>query len=481
MPKSDLSLKNLYEKFIQFEEDNQLFSKKIANVFFWERARFTVFIRILQQTIDASEVQEKVQKEKSFKLSNYLLKFRNYMLAIFRIRKNPLRMKEHDVIFFSNSRRKKQEDGYWWDIYTDHLENKLDYTTILFEKDLFLKYRKPVKTENMVYLTFLDMLVDLKKYFKRSRVKLSDDEKHYLRKIATELKIHLGYSIDLEYFVYHNLTRRKRIMPHYQKLIKKINPKAVIIICNYGKEDFVEVCKLNNVPVIELQHGVITKYHVGYSYEKDSAKKNNFPDFLFTFGKYWGESVNYPIPKEKIVHVGFPELEIRSKRYQEVKKKKQILFISQKTIGTKLSKFAVELSQTKNLDYKIIYKLHPFEVISWKENFPWLAQSDIEVVDHQGRNLYQLFAESEVQVGVYSTAIFEGLSYHLKTFLVDTTGIDYMENLIRTGIATKISKPEEIVSVLSEKTAEPFDTELFFKKNSISNMKKELDKIIRKN
>ncbi len=73
MIKSDTSLKNLYEKFIQFEEENHLFSKKIADVFFWERIRFTVFISILQNKIDASDGEKKVKKEKNFNLSNYLL------------------------------------------------------------------------------------------------------------------------------------------------------------------------------------------------------------------------------------------------------------------------------------------------------------------------------------------------------------------------------------------------------------------------
>ena len=479
MKKSDLSFKNLYEKFIQFEEHNQLFNKKIANVFFWERIRFTVFVRILRKMINDSENEKKELRKKSFRISNYFLKFRNYLAAIFRIWRNPFLVKKRDIIFFSNSRRKKQDDGYWWDIYIDHLENKLDYSTILFEKDIFLKYRKPVKTDNMVYLTYLDLLVDLKKYFRRSRVKLNDVEVDYLRKITTEMRSQLGDSIDLVDLVYHNLTIRQRIIPYYQKLIKKIEPKAVIVVCSYGKEDFIEVCKQNNIPVIEIQHGVITKYHIGYSYEKDSAKKISFPDFLFTFGEYWRESVTYPIPKEKIINVGYPELEIRKQQYQDVKKKKQILFISQTTIGAKLSKFAVEISQIKDLDYKIVYKLHPFEFLSWKEDYPWLVQSNLEIVDHQGLNLYHLFAESEVLVGVYSTAIFEGLSFQLKTFLVNLTGIDYMDDLIKRGIATKIRKPEELFSKLSDEKAAQFDTESFFKNNSINNIREELNKIIK--
>lgn len=481
MTTSEVSLKNLYEQFIQFEEDNGIFTKKIEDVLFWERIRFRIFISILQYKIDASESKEKATKEKGFKLKNYYFKFRNYFLAVLRFRRNPFLVKEHDLIFFSNSRRKKQDDGFWWDIYSDHLENNLENSTILFENDFFLKYRKPVKTEKMVYLTFLDLLVDLKKYIKRDRVKISGEDANYLQEITKEIKELFGYSIDLVNLVYHNLTKRKRVMPYYQKLLTKIKPKATIVICSYGKEDFVEVCKLNNIPVIELQHGVITKYHIGYSFEKQTANKVFFPDFLFSFGKYWKESVNYPIPKEKIINVGYPELEIRKQRYEAVKKKNQILFISQKTIGAKLSKFAVELSRSNDLSYKIVYKLHPFEVLTWKEDYPWLERSNIEVVDHQGMNLYQLFAESEVLVGVYSTAIFEGLSFQMKTFLVDITGIDYMENLIQTGVATKVSKPEEIIRALPDKKFEQFDSDSFFKPNSISNIREEIRRIINKN
>ncbi|MCG3225826.1 MAG: hypothetical protein H7645_02825 [Candidatus Heimdallarchaeota archaeon] len=480
MTKSAKSLKSLYTQFIQFEVDNHLFAKRINSIFFWERIRFTVFMKLFLTLVNVKEVDKERIKDETSRIVNYFLKFRNYLLSIFRFRKNPFLAKQHDLVLFSNSRRKKQDDGYWWDIYTDHLEKKLGYSTILLEKDLFFKYRKPVKTEKIVYHAYLDLLVDLRKYLRLSRMKLTDEDIIYLQNLSQKIKSKFTLEIDLIHIVYHNLTKRKRELPLYQKLLRKTKPKAAIVVCSYGKENFIEACKLNDIPVIELQHGVITKYHVGYSYEKETAKKHYFPDFLFTFGNYWKETVNYPIQKEKILNVGYPELEIRKQNYQNAKKKKQILFISQKTIGSLLSRFAVKLSQKEDLDYRIIYKLHPFEVLSWKENYPWLKQSKIEVVDHQRVNLYQLFAESEVLVGVYSTAIFEGLSFGLSTFLVDIVGIDYMEDLIQTGIATKISKPEELASFLARRKIKHFDTDLFFVNDSVKNIKEELDRIISK-
>jgi hypothetical protein len=32
------------------------------------------------------------------------------------------------------------------------------------------------------------------------------------------------------------------------------------------KQTFVEACQAEGVPVVELQHGVVTNYHMGYSY-----------------------------------------------------------------------------------------------------------------------------------------------------------------------------------------------------------------------
>ena len=479
MTKSAKSLKSLYTQFIQFEVDNHLFAKRINSIFFWERIRFTVFMKLFLTLVNVKEVDKERIKDETSRIVNYFLKFRNYLLSIFRFRKNPFLAKQHDLVLFSNSRRKKQDDGYWWDIYTDHLEKKLGYSTILLEKDFFLKYRKPVKTERIAYHTFLDLLVDLKKYFRLSRVKFNDDDKIYLQKLSQEIESVFSLDINLVSLVYHTLSKRKRELSLYHKLLKKIKPKVAIVVCSYGKENFIEVCKSNDIPVIELQHGVITRYHIGYSYEKETAKKHNFPDFLFSFGNYWKETVKYPIPKEKIFNVGYPELEIRKELYKNVKKQKQILFISQKTIGSFLSKIAVELSETKNLDYKIIYKLHPFEVFTWEEDYPWLAQSNIDITDHKGKNLYKLLAESEILIGVYSTAIFEGLSFDLKTFLYDAPGIDYMQPLFEGEFAIKFNSTEDFIAKIVTSKKKKYDSELFFKSNSIENIKNKIDDIIK--
>lgn len=479
MSKSRQSLKSLYNRFTKFEQDLGIFDRKIDDVYFWERIRFRVFQRIFQKTlIDQDEAPGGEPSPREKRLGNYFLKFRNYFLAFFRFKRNPLLAKQHDVLILSHSRRKLQEDGVWWDIYTDYFEDKLDYSTISLESDLFLKYRKPAKTTDLLYTTYVDFLVDMKKYLKIHRVKFTDEEIIYLRKLSQSIKTKFKLSIDLVSLTYHILTRRKRSLPYLLKILNRIKPKAVVVVCSYGKEDYIEACKIQQIPVIELQHGVITKYHTGYSYEKKGFKKYTFPDYLLTFGEYWKDSVTYPIEKDKIISVGYPEFEHKKKRYKNIKKKKQILFISQKTIGERLSKFAVELSKIKNLNYKIIYKLHPFEVFTWYEDYPWLAESKIEIADHKGKHLYKLFAESDVQIGVYSTALFEGLSFGVKTFLVDLPGIDYMEDLLEWNVAIQIKRPKELLNYIEAERWEKCDSERFFMSNSVVNISNAINKII---
>ncbi|MHA1515771.1 MAG: sialyltransferase, partial [Candidatus Heimdallarchaeaceae archaeon] len=199
---------------------------------------------------------------------------------------------------------------------------------------------------------------------------------------------------------------------------------------------------------------------------------------IFAFGDYWIETVTYPIGKNRIFSVGFPELETSRQKYARTKKKNQIVFISQPWIGTHLSKLAIELNKVENLGYKVIYKLHPNEVNTWKEEFPWLLNSGIEVIDHEGKGLYELFAESEIQIGVNSTALFEGLFFGVKTLLFDYFGIDYMEDLLKSKVAEKFSDADDLVKKIKKIKTIEFDADYFFRSNSLKNIATRIKKMM---
>jgi hypothetical protein len=298
-------------------------------------------------------------------------------------------------------------------------------------------------------------------------ISLDKEEVQNLNQINDQFAQIFGIDIALNEIIENLLIRRASILPFYKCLLNQVDPEVVIVVVSYGKEIFIEACNNANISVVELQHGVIDKDHLAYSYPKGQTK-STFPDYIFTWGDFWSENVNFPIANERVISVGYPYLEQQYKKYDNSESTNQILFISQGTIGEKLSKFAVEVEQHLNIDYDLIYKLHPGEYEQWENKYPWLLDTNIEVIDSSEPPLYKLFAESDVQIGVGSSAIYEGLCFNLETYVYDCIGSSTLNQLVTKGSAKKISSVGELLSSLGSNNIK-FDQRYYFEPNAIEN------------
>jgi hypothetical protein len=224
---------------------------------------------------------------------------------------------------------------------------------------------------------------------------------------------------------------------------------------------------------------VINSLHAGYSFPEGSQTKRMFPDYLFVFGEYWMNSAKYPINRNHIINVGFPYMEIQKEKYENVKKTNQIIFLSQDFIGQPMANFAIELDKLTGQQYNVVYKLHPREYEGWSENYPQFEDTEIRVIDTSEIPLYKLFAESIAQIGVSSTAIYEGLAFGLPTYLMDLPGVEYFKDLIDSKIASIVSSPPELMERLEkDEKSIPFDTEHFFQSNAIQNIQSAIRKLL---
>jgi hypothetical protein len=256
--------------------------------------------------------------------------------------------------------------------------------------------------------------------------------------------------------------------------LRMLSPKVAVFLVSYTRENQIEACKELGITTVELQHGIIDEGHMGYNYPEG---KKSFPDYLFTFGHYWKESANFPISDEKIVSIGYPYLEREIDRYGDIEPEDQVLFISQPTTGKKLSKVALNLSERSN-DYEIVYKLHPKEYDDWRIEYPWLENADIKVVDNDRKSLYKWFAQSKTQVGVNSTALYEGRGIGLETFVMDMSGSHKMENLCKEENVNLVSNVEELRNNIKLRRSDQ-DVEKFFKSFSIRNFSEEIGSVIK--
>jgi hypothetical protein len=458
--------KSASEWFLSLEEEWGLLEYRIDDVYVWEYIRFEVHREILERL----ELLGRAHSEKgatfSERLRGLYLWGRNFVY------KNPLFADEHSVLFFGHPRRKLEDDGLWWDPYCDPILDSMSIDYEYVEYDYQLDHASPAKTGKRRFVDVINYSGTLWKTLNTYDLNRSDI--NYFESIESEIEQHFDLSIDIVGKVQDALADREATYPLYRCLLKRVNPSFAVLVVSYGKESFLEACHDCGIPTVELQHGSINEFHMGYSSPIERSN-HTFPDYFFSFGSFWTEQVELPIPEERVFHIGYPYLERQAKKYIHVDSKGFILFISQGSIGNPLSKFAVEVSESLGSEREVVYKLHPGEYDRWREEYPWLAESKITVIDEEEASLYRLFAEASVQIGVYSTAVYEGLMFDLQTYLVDLPGIEYMDGLLKEPHVQVVGDPSEIEVRTNEHIS--FDVDRFFHSSAIENAERALEEI----
>ncbi|SDK06899.1 hypothetical protein SAMN05216226_11661 [Halovenus aranensis] len=466
MSEADVRYDDVSEFLFDLETRLDLSDWVVDDVPVWDYIRAPTHRKLFQVVSSSGDSESSTEGGVQTSLKGGYLWGRNIVL------RNPF-FGDCTVLSYGSSRRKQQDNGYWWDIYFDPLyeETNLDYLHV--EKPYQNTHRTPPRTDNLKYIDFIQYSGVICEKLGLVDADFSNEDYELIADIETTITDTFGVSPDIKNLAKRRVIKAKIRKPLFDILIRRTNPELALLSCSYGKESFIWACKQNNVPVAELQHGVIHEYHPGYHYPGDS-QKTLFPDYLLTFGEYWDECVSYPIDRDHIYPVGYPYLESESQQYTDVTENSQIIFISQPTIGPELSKFAAELSE-REIGFDIVYKPHPAENNHWERKYPWLADSDITVVSDNSRPLYDLFASSTVQVGVYSTAIYEGLQFGLDTYLVDLAGLEVMEYLVEKEFATVVSSVDDLEKELGEGGATQFErSEYLFRSNAIDNITEEI-------
>jgi hypothetical protein len=432
------------EKFLKLELEYDLFDIYCDGVPLWERIRVQTYNSVMERAGATGQAHD----SKSNSLSSRALRTLRGLLQ-YSGQKNALFATNHEILIWGHQRRKRLEDGYWWDLYTDPLHEEVSMNYLQIERDHMGTHFRPEKTDELWYTDFIENSAKILRELNLKNNTLESEDERVLRNFQMEISNYFGIDINLIQSARNAAATRPPLCLLYKKLLQKVDPKLVLVVVSYGKEDFIEACKALSIPVIELQHGVIYDHHLGYSYP-GPRQKTMFPDYLFTFGEYWNDAVEYPIPAERVRTVGYPYLEQRLRQYPQQTDQSQILVLSQGTVGRELSKFAVSLSRDSRVSPEVVYKLHPGEYGRWAEEYPWLTNESITIVDSNHPPLYKLLSESDTQIGVSSTALFEGTRFGLSTFLLNLPTVEVCKPLIDQGDARIIESVDEFVKLQGE-------------------------------
>jgi hypothetical protein len=458
---------NVVQKFKKIEKENNLFEAEVLNEKIWERVRFRVFRKIKSEVYD-KQAHNRVRKGIYENIRKVGLFVRNIFAH------NPLLCRSRDHVIFGHSRRKKEKDE-WVDIYTDPLLAGCKMDSVHIENPHLLHHKRPAKTKNIKYLDLVKFSSSMLRKMGLIGVSLNRHDEATLCEIDSTVNKYYEKNIDIKGLLRKRVRVLKSLTWGYRKLLSLIKPSVAIVVVSYAKKAFIDACHAEKIPVVELQHGVINNNHISYSYPNDVSVKC-FPDYLLTWGRYWHRNVSFPIPSSRVMPVGYPYLEQKAEEYEDVESKKKVLFLSQGTIGDELSSLALNMSRESS-DYEIVYKLHPGEYASWGEKYTGLVNEDVTIVGEEGPSLYRLFAESTAQVGVSSTALYEGLQFDLETFIYECPEAAPLDDLVTRGIAATVSSAEELMAAVGQQADVALESEQYFRPDAAKRMCRRLEQL----
>ena len=480
------TVKEICQKIWNLEEKYELNHKEIQGCYPWQLIRMYLYYEITRKT-NVFESAQQSSLSLFDKINSFLPFLKNSISS------NPLSGSENvDVLIFDHPRKVIFEDEYQ-DIYSYFLKDTLNQYGKSFETIESPYLNQHFRNKNNIkenHVRFNDRILlgsFIHKTRNRGKLPFTEDEKQLINTVKEELEAAFKIEIDLFRIMEDHILNFQYDYKKYIELLQKKNPKLVFLVVAYENKALVAACKKMNIEIIELQHGTISPYHLGYSYPENTRKFNDeikeieyFPDKILSFGDYWKNACPFPIDSENIISMGFPYFEENSKTYMKIAEKKdneqigqkQILFISQGVIGKYLSKLAYETASNINdsQNYNFIYKLHPGEYGTWRENYDYLTKAvdefdNFTVIDKSEPPLYELFAESHYQIGAFSTAIYEGLAFNCKTFIIDVPGVEYLDDLIDKDIVKKVKNSEELINYINNEniSIQEYDKDYFFK------------------
>jgi len=478
----------LIDKFIKFEYTERLFEKKIQGVKIWHYIRGSIYGKIVKQKYDIGQAHSNLSGKKIITRVWYKLKqIPNFIL------KNPLYGLDQRDILVLNHQRRVKNGNYYNCIYTDEILKNINKSYYVFEFPYNERHFKPARTRNLKYLDYVKLIRDFKIFYYTNLIKpkiakyFSKNERKYLKSLVKKINEYFELNITNEEFyrsIIYIILKYRFSKKYYEIILNKVNPKILIEVNSYCFNCllFNELAKKRGIKIIELQHGVIGKYHIAYNFYR-KINLDTFPDYIFLFGDFWKKNVNFPITKKQLIVAGFPYMENQLNNYKNhnnrIDNVQNILFISQGTIGKKLSKLAIDLNEIINhKKYKIIYKLHPGEYDRWKREYPWLLNKSIDIIDNNTKDIYYFFQRSKYQVGVCSTALFEGLHFDLTTIIYKVNGHENMEELYKKGYAILVSSAKEIKNNLENYKKVIIDKEFLWKSNSTINIISNINRLV---
>lgn len=401
----------------------------------------------------------------------------------------PFTYKNVDVLFVGNGRRTKNIDtGIYEDIYCDEVAKQ--YNSVILEHPENHGHMQPNGMDNVYFTDRVAFKTNLavklsKKFNTKTRQRRTAQVTEALSPIFDAIKTEFGTDIAhdmipevVDRMYYIDITKK-----FCGKILDKAKPKLIIEICYYAMESYAMsmLAHERGIPVAEYSHGFAFPTHTPMQYNpKDHL--NELPDYELIYSETQLPIVHLP-DNIKMLTVGFPFFEKQRDHYKSLypRQEKTICFISTLNEGEEISKVAAKVAEQIGDEYRVIYKLHPFEFASYKEKYPWTNTDKLEVIANNGEHIFRYLAESAIVVSARTASVWEGIGFGCDTILLNfgDTAVN-MEYFIKEKHVPLVDTAEQVIELIRSGGAGHVDPDGMFEPYAMRNICKFIDEVINK-
>jgi len=436
------AMEPVYESFVQIERDFATHELALEGVHVWSALRQQVFNRTLVNSGMAKPFQTKKR------LSRWKIAVAGPINFLWR---NPLlRRGQADYLVMKWERLQKVGSEFQDAISRQVLAELPDKRTLKLDSADDL-WQPGDGTFSLSPITFIAKVV--------ARIlpaKLSPAEVERIAQIEQAMRDRLGVKVPLQTW-FRRYARFFRCRAwFFEQVIRRWGIKIVFVVVYYGKPELLAAAKRAGARVIDLQHGLMSQRHLAYDFA-EGINPHYRPDAILLFGDHWRRAARHA-PGVKLIVGGAPHIRASidlARQQASGTRRPEVLFLSQPSICDQLLAFALAFSKLEGAP-KVLYRPHPGDRIEALNAAIGAANAtNIELVaGGGGARTLALQGELKYQVGVYSTALLEGVAVGCSSFVAPMPGWAYMAQHVEAGHMRLVASPEELLDGINVQGAE---------------------------
>lgn len=320
----------------------------------------------------------------------------------------PSVFKMREVWVLSNAERRKKIGENYYDRVASMVSESIP-NTIYIENPVRQDHKFPTKDlilSDAVFFCFSFIFSLL--FFRKSKLILDNQ----IFNIAKSNGIQIDPTPRIKRFV-----GQYRFMQFYLKYI--YSPKMVFVVYPNGYNGYIYAFKKVNIPVVELQHGVIYPLHPDYNTILNTKSKIFKPDYLLVYGeqdKNTVANINY-VDVDRAFVVGSyglwktkEEIVVGDYLFSKLNNYKTLIIIATIIDIDELYEFALKIGKIyKSLNILLLPRL---KVTQYSDT------ENVKILDVEKTNVFETFKVADYLLTKISTSALESLFMDIPTFII---------------------------------------------------------------